>query len=430
MTVGGRINPSDVDEVLSVLDAAHERVSGVLFRLDAHPRLELLRGGGLAGTTARIAREVPAALPALWRRFEVLGRYLDRIREIRADRVWLRGRDRVELTRLLYGKTVPVDLAGAPLPDQAPLPGGAPVRPARRLTLKEFAHELEHICTRYLRRLDRLDKAVGQVVDEVVALEARLTRAQARAAGLGVAEADDPVVAELTAARAALDRLRHQALADPLAPDRATRLGTRPFTGALDAAQVKLSELARIRDRSPERLAKLRERVDEVAAAEAAAAAAREAVLQKVAEPELPAAPPGADQLRRRLSTLEELAREGQWPRFARETAQVEEAGVVAYRQARGLRAEADRLLERRAELRTRLGGLAAMAAGPGDAAPPELSAALAEATRLLDTEPCDLPAADRAAKRLRRLLGELAGRSPQATTAAAPRPDRTGEAT
>lgn len=421
MTVGGRINPGDVDEVLSLLDAAHERISAVLFRLDAHPRLELLRGDGLAGATARIAREVAPALPALWQRFDALGRYLDRIREIRADRVWLRSRDRIELTRLLYGKSVPVDLAGAPLPDRASLPGGAPLpggavpRPARRLTLKEFAHELEQVCTRYLRRLDRLDKAVGQVVDEVVALEARLTKAQARAAALGVAEADDPAVAELTAARAALDRLRHGTLADPLAADRPTRLGTRPFTDALDAAQARLAELARIRDRSPERLAKLRERVDEVAAAEAEAAAAYQAVREKVADPELPAAPPGADQLRRRLSTLEELARDGRWPRFLVEAAEVEEAGVVAYRQARSLRAEADRLLERRAELRARLGGLAAMAAQAGDAAPPELSAAQAEARRLLDTEPCDLPAAARAAKRLRRLLGELAGRPPEA---------------
>jgi hypothetical protein len=414
MTVGGRINPSDVDEFLSALDAAHERISTALFRLDAHPRLDFLRGDGLAGATARIAREMPLALPGLWERFGVLGRYLDRVREIRADRTWLRNRERVALLRLLHGREVPVNPRGAPPPDVS-IPATPPERsaapPARRLTLMEFARELEQACTRHIHRLDRLDGAIAEVVGELLALEGRLNRVQAQAVVLGVAEAGDPVVAELTAAQTELDRLRHRSLADPLAADRPTRLGTRPFTDALDAAQARLAQLARIRDGHPERLAKLRTKVDEVAAAESEAAAACRVVYEKIARPDLPPAPPGADQLRRRMSKLEELARDGWWPRFVGAAAGLEDACVVAYRQARRLRSEANRLLDQRAELRGRLGGLAAMAGDAGGTGHPELAAALAESQRLLDAEPCDLAAAAGAADRLQRLVTGLAGR-------------------
>lgn len=394
------ITREEADRVLAALGPAYDRIATAMFALDGHPGLAHLRAGGLAGTSQQVSQAVQELMALLWAQFSALRQQLELARETRAARSRPGEEELATLTRLL--REPPVALRD----DGFPLDGVG--TPARRLTLAELAASMEAACTGLADQLTEVEAAVGAVAGRLATLTDTL--GEVRALGAGEVDADR--------LGTELDAVRQQALADPIevarggghgtaVGERLERLGT-----DLVAARDRLAEAAAVRDQHPRRLAAVRAAIDELAAAEVAAGESYAVVRVKIADPGLPEVPGAAARLRERVSTLEQLAETGRWARLATELSALAARVAEARSHADRLRQAADGLLDRRTELRGRLGAYRAKAARQGYAEHPELSARHRAAHDLLYTSPCDLPAATRAVFAYQQTLAELAAGS------------------
>jgi hypothetical protein len=161
------------------------------------------------------------------------------------------------------------------------------------------------------------------------------------------------------------------------------------------ALAPRIAEVDRVRRQA-------RRRIDDLAAATAAARAARgdavaarrDAAIRISPLPPLPpeiADPP--------LASLGALAAAGQWSRLAAELDRSEADLARSAGQTADVRAAATDALDKREELRGLLGAYQAKAAALGSAEDVALSAAYRRAQDLLWTAPCDLAAADQAVR-------------------------------
>jgi hypothetical protein len=178
-------------------------------------------------------------------------------------------------------------------------------------------------------------------------------------------------------------------------------------SGDIGELQKRVSELERLREEHPGRLAELRSAIDALAAAEMRAAQGCRTALEKIADPGLVPPTPRAPALRDRLADLERLAAADQWTRLADGLTAVHQQVEQAARAAAALQEAADGSLDRRIELRGRLAVFLAMAVRLGVAEQAEFGARYAEAHGLLWTRPCDQRAATRAVLAYQRLVIE-----------------------
>ncbi|WNV85472.1 serine protease [Umezawaea sp. Da 62-37] len=107
--------------------------------------------------------------------------------------------------------------------------------------------------------------------------------------------------------------------------------------------------------------------------------------------------PPRANRLRAEVNLLRATEAKGDLRGVARHLAGRERSVDKAVEDGRRLRADLDRRLARRAELRARLDGYAEMALNHGRVEDPELDLAYGRAWEALFVAPCDLEAAERA---------------------------------
>ena len=394
------ITREEADRVLAALGPAYDRIATAMYTLDGHPGLGHLQAGGLAGTTQRVSQDVQELMALLWAQFSALRLQLEQARDTRQARSRPGDEELATLTRLLKEPAVALGDDGFPLDGVA--------TPARRLTLIELAQGLEAACTGLADQLAEVAAAVAAVAGRLAALTDALGEVRA----LGAGEADANRLAT------ELDEVREQALTDPIEVNRggghSAAVGERldRLAADLSAARDRLAELARVRGEHPQLLARLRAAVDELAAAEATAGQSYAVVRLKIADPGLPEVPGAAARLGERLSDVEQLGREGRWAELAAELAALDQQVGEARGYADRLGAAADGLLDRRTELRGRLGAYRAKAARQGYAEHPELSARHRAAHDLLYTSPCDLPAATRAVFAYQQTLAELAAGS------------------
>ncbi|GAA4580819.1 hypothetical protein GCM10023176_60880 [Micromonospora coerulea] len=406
MTAPAPLSRDEVDVAIVALGAANDRISAAMYALDNHPGLAAVRVPGLTGRTERYAADLAAQIDALWSRFTALGAVLDQVRTVRAQRSRPDDEELAKLTWLLRAPVVPVGANGMVL-DDAP-PG------AVRLPLMELARQLETGSADAIDRLSILDEAGSALVVRFGPPSEALARLRAAVDALGPDGAPT----------AALDRLAErladayrEASGDPLAaapggPGAGT-LDTRLRELAAETAMVAavLDALVGLRDGYPRRAERLRATGVDVQAGVVAAARARAAAAEKIANTGLPAVPDAAPALRAQLAQLDQLHREQRWSRLADELAAAERAAAAAVERAAGLRDAADGLLERRAELRGRLTAYRAEAARLGFAEHTELSRRHRAAEDLLYSSPCDLPAATRALSAYQRYLNDLSER-------------------
>lgn len=388
-----------VDQALAALGPAYDRIAAAMFALDNHAGLAFLRGSGLTGTTGQVSRDVQGLMSMLWAQFAALRQRLERAKDTRAARSRPGDEELALLRRLLTEPVVPLGDDGFPL-------DGVDIQAARQVTLTELAQELESTGTELADLLSEVDAAVSALTGRL----ATLTDALAQAEALGTFEETD----RLAGLAAELAEVREQGLADPIEVTRGgahaaaveQRLGR--LRADIDAARVRLDELARVRDDYPRRLAGLRDAVAAVAAAEAEAGQVYEVVRVKIADPGLPAVPGAAGALSGRLSGLDALAAAGRWPELVDQLSELERMAGEARAYARRLHEAADGLLDRRTELRGRLDAYRAKVARVGYGEHTELSTLYKEAHGLLYTSPCDLPAATRAVFRYQQALADL----------------------
>jgi hypothetical protein len=397
----------EVDSAIVVLVAAHDRISAAMYAVDDHPGRTALRMPGLAGRTQRFAAELSAAIDVLWSRFNALGASLDVVRSVRAQRAKPAVSELAELTMLLRAPVVPVGPDGM-------VPDGAAPPAAVRLPLTELARQLEAGAADAVNRLTTLDTAMSALAGTFGPVMEVLSRLRERATTLGL---EGEQVATLERLDARLADAQREAFADPLsvAPGGPGEPGLRArlaeLATAIDAARAEVAALAALADTYPERADRLRAAVVGVEAAENEATRACAAAKNKIANTGLPAVPDADPGLRAHLAQLDQLFREQRWGRLAVELAAAERATAAGLQRAEQLKAAADGLLERRAELRGRLDAYRAKAARMGFAEHSGLAEKHRTAQDLLYVSPCDLPAATRALVAYQRYLNDLSER-------------------
>jgi hypothetical protein len=395
----------DADQALTAVASGYERIATAMYTIDSHPGLAFLKGAVLSGRTLVAWQDVRARVDVLWAQFGALRGLLEAARAVRAQRSRPGDDELAELTRLLDDPVVELDAAGMPLDGASTAPtwlGRRGDGQAGWLRLTELARRMEVRCTETASLLTEVDDATTAVNAALAPVADSLRRLRHLAADIGA----EQEVAE--AAGAALDRLGGQALGDPLAAAQTNSMqsGLRRLAADIDATNARLAEVSRVRDEFPRRVETLRQALDELAAAEAATHRSYAVVGAKIAGPGLPAVPAAVAGLRQRLPALEAAGEP--WIRRAGALAALEGDVAAATQRAAELRAAADGLLDRRAELRGRLDAYRAKAARLGYAEHPDLSTLHREAKELLYTSPCDLAAATRAVAGYQRSLAEL----------------------
>ncbi|WP_203915679.1 hypothetical protein [Rugosimonospora africana] len=386
------------DRALTGLGAAHDRIAAAMFVIDSHPGLAFLRGGGLAGRTAERAQTIAPEVDVLWAQFNALSDLLDRARAIRNQKRL--GDDDWDALRLLVSEPVlAVDVAGLPIEA-----GSKAV--ATVLRVGDLATGLEQRCAAVTAHLSEVDTAWSAIAGNFAPLTEAFGKVAAQAEELGVGELARPLGERL-------DQARSDGLRDPLAaapggqPRPAVQTRLRELTAELDAVRQRVAELAALRDGYQTRLAALRTRLDEVAAAESRVRDAYAIVAEKIADPALPPPPDAAALLRTTLPGSGDVHTR-QWVRLEKELNTLEASVARALAHADELREAADGLLDRRGELRGRLDAYRAKAARVGFAEDGDLSVRYQQAHELLFTAPCDLRRSTQAVYAYQQALAEL----------------------
>ena len=406
------MNREEIDRTLERLKGERERITTVLFELDAHQCCQLLKGARLTGATKRHWDEVSAQMTRLWQLFDAHGRVLGEAQELRARHPKPGQAQLAELTRLLTGTSVELVSAEIPL-EQRPLLEGD-LREER--TLLGPTGEWLSLDAVVARMTPLYEEAAGTIASVDGIWSVLLTRlgevddaaqtVEALLGSLGIQDAESGrVTGRLVAVREAVR-------ADPLslAPD------GRPDTSGLDeidddltALSGRLEDAVRIRDGHDDRVRGIEAAIGLLREAEAEALQARETVLTKIASPALPDLPDLATALGDRLAALGTLRGEGRWGDLAARAADVERAAATALDQARTATGLINGLLDRRDELRGRLDAYRAKAGRLGRAEDDGLTWLYQEAHDLLWTSPCDLRQATVALARFQRAIGSSA---------------------
>lgn len=392
--------------------AERDAIQANLLELDGSFARQVLEGAALTGRTRDRWAAASAELAALWETFLAYSAVVDQIAALGTGARRPARKDLPELTALLTEGCV--QLAGAPVP-LARRDLAAAARPPVTLAAAVGAMR------RAFAQVTEVTAAAGAVWAAVAApldaVTSELARVRPLVDGLGA-----DIEAEYRDAETALAVQRAAANADPLAlwrPAAGGTAGRAAGEGSVDAAAAgrlrdqvaaltpRIDELDRLRRQA-------RRRIDELAAATAAARAARQdavAVRRDVAArisplpplpPEIPEPP---------LPALGALAAGGQWSRLATELDRCDAELAAAATRTAGLSQAAAAAIDTRDELRGLLRAYKAKAARLGAAEDQDLAARHDEAHGLLWTAPCDLAAAEAAVAAYQRAILATEGR-------------------
>jgi hypothetical protein len=385
------LSREEVDRALDRIGADCDRIAESLVAMDGHAGHQLLRGATLTGATARRWADTSVTMATLWEQFATYRGLVDRAREIRARRSRPGDEELTELSALLTDPVVELDSEEIPI-ERRGLTG--PAQQVQRITLDELLARMRKAFTAVTDVLATAESAWSAAIGRFEPLERELHEvsvlAESVAAGdRAVTEAVARLGRELEAARElVLTDVLTAAAADPL-PGIATGLGD---------LRTRLAGVEALRDSFDERLAGLDRVLSEVEATEVTARQTYAAVVEKIANPGLPA-PAGDDSARLRtgLAALAARRDDGDWPALAAEVDELDRVAAGTLDEARRSLRAFGGLLDRRGELRGRLEAYRVKAARLGHGEDFDLEKLHLAAQELLFTAPCDLPAATRA---------------------------------
>jgi len=251
--------------------------------------------------------------------------------------------------------------------------------------------------------------AVTERLDEITAV---LGAARRHAEAI----ADGELADELRTADAELQRIRAVLATDPLSlwhDDGVDTTGADLLLRQARAAGTRAAEGARLKEDAGRRIADTAARVAAARECEADASLSLAEAAQKIASRQLPAPPAATAQLASRLAGLSAISAAGRWQRLAADLEALDHEAATAASQWRQAARAAQALLDQRTELRGLLDAYRAKAARQGAAENLELTALYLRARDLLRAAPCDLAAADDAARRYQHAVLGLSGGMP-----------------
>lgn len=383
------LTTAEIDGELSRRETEVDAIATTLVELDKHPGLALVRGFPPTGLTEQRWGPIQERLAQLWEDFGRLRTILDNARRVRRRHLLLSDRDRLELTQLLREKSFEIGRDQVPL-SQRTITG--PREEIRYIALAEIMDRMRASFPAVVEFLEAVENVNKQVAAGVTPLRNELDK---------VGATTTPALRDI---RDGIADLMGRAAADPLAlaPDvdaRIAELATR-----LRQESTMLTELRVLVANWDSTVAKVRDRLDGLRKVRERTAAARAEVEQKILTGPLPTHADETAALRAELDALRHGAGEALYHLRAR----VEEACARAEEDERLIRG----LLDRRAELRGRLGAYQAKANRLGVGEDRDVMAAGRIATGLLSRRPCDLAAVTRAIADYRGVIAQKSGRA------------------
>jgi hypothetical protein len=385
----------ELDRTLVSLEAEAPRLATALVELDGHPGQRILRGNTtLTGVTGKRWERAAPRLDALWADYALYQDRLEEARRLRDSMSLLTWTQHAELYRLLNGSP---DDPAAGEGDQVPL--------------STLAERMNAALTELSELVAAVDASWSALIERLVPVETAWQEVSGLADGLG--GVDGPVATAFEAARGQVASLREQVFSDPLGLRAALNGGDTRLDALVTevaALRERLADLTALRTDFDSRLGALVERLELLADAVAEGRRVRERVAARITSPALPEVTDPVPELRSRwakLSALAEASGDGRWQRRADALAVLEADTAAALAEVARTTGLLTGLLDRRAELRGRLGAYRAMAAGLGRAEDAGLTAQYREAHDLLWNAPCDLAAATRALARYQRAIRE-----------------------
>lgn len=395
------LDRAGADEALAQAETAVASASASLVALEAHPGYGLLLPGGFTGLSARRREETMETVAGLHRDLALYRDAAARARTARGGSRRPSTDELAEVGALLFGESVVLSEGEIPLQRRGLL---GPTHLAERTTPAALLAGM----TAAFDAATAVVAAVATVWDAVVAALAPLDTEVVALERDGSADAPEW--------RARLDETRRRVLVDPLAHPGANPIAPADLARLREGiaeARRRAAELGLLRDGLDARLAAATGAVDAVAALEQEVVRVADEVRRAVTVPALPTPARRAPGLRALVRSAGEAAGAGRWEAAAETFARLDAAVADARRAAGADRALLTGLLDRRAELRGRLGALQAKARARGRAEDLGLDTLTRTATDLLWTAPCDLAAATVAVRRVQRALDDPDGGRP-----------------
>jgi hypothetical protein len=382
-----------VDAELARLGGDAARVSDALLELADHSGYKLLDSAPLSGVTAQRWQRASARIAALWDNYTAYQDVLNRAGEIRGRRAKPRPEDLLAIADLLRGKSITLSTKAVALSERTLL---GPSTVSETATLAETLRLMNNDFQLAADFVTAADAAWNRLFQQADPVQERLKEVIAAVRGVG----DQALSAALAGIGDQYTKLRREVFADPIgmsAPGSAfaERLArVREDLEELAATATGAADLRADFERRAGQLSRLIDRISEVEDAQGAAEAE---VREKILVDALPPRTHQAAALRARLAALADLRDRGLWRRLAEEAAALEAALQAAMAAATRTHQAVAGLVERREELRGRLAAYRVRAARSGAAEDPRLEALHQAARDQLWTKPCDLAASTRA---------------------------------
>ncbi len=377
------MNRDEIDRTLERLKGEREHITQVLLDLEAHQGYQMLKGTPLSGVTERYWVDISGRMTTLWKLLDAHGKVVGAAEELRARHNKPGQAQLAELTRLLTGTSV--ELVGENVPlEQRTLLGPT----GEWLTLAGVVQRMNTLYEQTTGKVASVDEIWSALLTRLGEAEEAARAVDALHTGLGIREPEfDQVIQRL-------DAVREAVRSDPLslAEDGKADVSRIDAIGAeLATLRGRLEDAVRVRDEHDARVRAIEAAIGQVEAAEHEALAARDRVLAKIESPALPDLSARSVALRDRLAALAGLRGEGRWMELATRAAELDRATATALAQAREAAGLITGLLDRREELRGRLGAYKAKAGRLGLAEDTALTDLYQQAQDLLWTSPCDL---------------------------------------
>lgn len=389
------ITTEEADRGLDRLRADRDLISERLVALDDHPGQRFLDGAALTGDSRRRWAETKSAIGTLWARFGLYRGVLDRAEQTRNRRGRPGEEELAELTELLRGQPVELPVVAAPT-----APASLTASGTERVSVAELVDRMNADYATVSAVLDSADRTWSLLASRLDPLTAALGAANSLAGVLGVAGAPgSTAAAELAEVDADLHRLRSDVLSDPLVAHDGLDRRLVEVQTVLDRVTGQLTALQRVRDDYPGLRAELAGRLDALAELarrwrQLAGEVRVKIAGQPLEVPDVVAGAGGADPVTGWLAELDQLHHQLAWTelagRITEVTVEIGAAGTELTTAVGNLTG----LLDRRTELRGRLGAYRAKAGALGHGEDPELAELHHRADDLLRTAPCDLRAA------------------------------------